>query len=440
MAPSSNGVRLEAGHVTATDAETLQRAMDSTSNGVVIASASGSDYAIVYMNAGFERITGYGCDEVVGRDCRFLQGEATDPTAVAELSRAVRNGAECRLTILNYRKDGEPFWNELFLSPIRDAGGDVVQYVGIQNDVSERQEAQEQVQHLAYHDALTGLGNRAKLERDLVSALEAAAAAGESVALLYLDLDDFKGVNDSLGHVSGDELLRQAADRTQRACRPGDLLIRQGGDEFLVLLTGLSEEAEKTASAVAARVAQTMSDPFDLGGHSVTIGASVGISLFPRDAADAETLLTHADTAMYVAKGAGRGRVALYAGEHQTAPHRRGQRTRETPESVQEIIAAGAVRPVYQPIVELRNGAIAGYEALSRGPVGSPLERPDLLFEEARKHGLTAQLDWLCRAEALRGAMEAGLSSPLSLFVNAEPVTLDSPVPEPARAVWERTR
>src|SRR5690348_10426268 len=114
MATTTNGdgLRPGAAPAAATDPETLQRAMDSTSNGVVIASAAGDDYEIVYMNAGFERITGYGCDEVVGRDCRFLQGEETDPGAVAQLSRAVRSGEECRVTILNYRKDGEPFWNE----------------------------------------------------------------------------------------------------------------------------------------------------------------------------------------------------------------------------------------------------------------------------------------------------------------------------------------
>jgi len=234
-----------------TGAELLQRAMAAASNGIVIADATREDCPIIYINAGFERLSGYCYEDIMGRNCRFLQGPDTDPASVRKLGEAVRDGTERRVTLLNYRKDGAPFWNELFLAPVHDADGRLVQYVGVQNDVTERRRAEEQVAHMAYHDALTGLANRAKLEAGLQRALRDANQRKLSLALLYLDLDDFKSVNDGLGPGAGDDLLREAARRLRAVCRPSDLLARQGGDEFLILLDALEEEPEKTAGAVA---------------------------------------------------------------------------------------------------------------------------------------------------------------------------------------------
>jgi diguanylate cyclase (GGDEF)-like protein/PAS domain S-box-containing protein len=412
--------------------------MAAASNGIVIADATREDCPIIYINAGFERLSGYSYEDILGRNCRFLQGPDTDPVSVRELGEAVRSGAERRVTLLNYRKDGKPFWNELFLAPVHDADGRLVQYVGVQNDVTERRRAEEQVAHMAYHDALTGLANRAKLEASLSRALRDANQRKLSLALLYLDLDDFKSVNDRLGHAAGDDLLREAARRLHAVCRPSDILARQGGDEFLILLDALEEEPEKTAAAVAERAARALSEPFDLGGHKVTVGASVGLSLFPRDARDADSLLKHADSAMYAAKSNGRGRVSLYVDDHPTGERRTGVVPPPVPETVEAIVQASAIRTVFQPIVELANGAVVGYEALSRGPEGSALERPDLLFEAARRGGLLEPLDWACRTTAMRTALEAGLSSPLSLFVNVEPDALGLAPPAQVAEVWER--
>lgn len=410
--------------------------MDAASNGIVIADACRADCPIIYSNPGFERITGYSQEDILGRNCRLLQGPQTDRNTVRELSAAVASSTECRVTLLNYRKNGEAFWNELFLSPVHDDHGALVQYVGVQNDVSERKRVEGQVQHMAYHDALTGLGNRAKIEGGLEQALHEAAEHEASVALLYLDLDNFKAVNDNHGHRAGDDLLRQAADRLRRACRPGDVLSRQGGDEFLILLPRLDTHPEKTASAVAERVAQTLREPFDVIGQEVTVGASVGVSLYPRDATDADSLLEHADTAMYVAKNGGRGRVSLYV-TGQAAPAQRRHGDPPTPTTVREVLDAGAIRTVYQPIVELDNGAVVGYEALSRGPSNSPLERPDLLFSAAREDGLVDELDWACRITALRTADKGGLASPMSVFVNVEPDALALPPPAAVRKSWD---
>jgi len=416
----------------------LMRAMDAASNGIVIADATRPDYPIIYLNAGFERLSGYSDQDVLGRNCRFLQGPGTDATSVRQLSEAVRNGIERKVTLLNYRKDGEPFWNELFLSPVRDAGGRLVQYLGVQNDVTERRKAEDQVAHMAYHDALTGLANRAKLEAKLERALRDAALKDRSLALLFLDLDDFKAVNDRLGHAAGDTLLVEAARRLCGVCRPGDTLARQGGDEFLILLEALEQDPEATAGAVAERVASTLREPFDLDGETVTMAASVGLSLYPRDAQDGESLLKHADSAMYAAKSNGRGRVSLYVEDHHTGERRAGVAPVNPPQTVEAVLAAGAVKTLFQPIVELSNGAVVAYEALSRGPEGSPLERPDLLFDAARRDGLVESLDWTCRTTALRTALEGGLSSPLGLFVNVEPDALGLAPPPHLAEVWSR--
>ena len=416
----------------------LMRAMDAASNGIVIADATRPDYPIIYLNAGFERLSGYSAQDVLGRNCRFLQGPGTDATSVRQLSEAVRNGIERKVTLLNYRKDGEPFWNELFLSPVRDDDGRLVQYVGVQNDVTERRKAEDQVAHMAYHDALTGLANRAKLEAKLERALRDAALKDRSLALLFLDLDDFKAVNDRLGHAAGDTLLVEAARRLCGVCRPGDTLARQGGDEFLILLEALEQDPEATAGAVAERVASALREPFDLDGETVTMAASVGLSLYPRDARDGESLLKHADSAMYAAKSNGRGRVSLYVEDHHTGERRAGVAAVNPPQTVEAVLAAGAVKTLFQPIVELSNGAVVAYEALSRGPEGSPLERPDLLFDAARRDGLVESLDWTCRTTALRTALEGGLSSPLGLFVNVEPDALGLAPPPHLAEVWSR--
>lgn len=410
---------------------TLRRALDATGNSVVIVDADSHDSPIVWVNKAFERITGYDASEAHGRNCRFLQGDATDPKTVAKLAQAVAAGMECRTTILNYRKDGTPFWNEVYISPIR-VGGRVVQYVGIQQDVSERRRSEEHILHLALHDPLTGLANRRLLDERLANALEAASVRCESVALLYVDLDNFKAINDRLGHLAGDEVLRSIAQRLDTASAGRGTLLRIGGDEFLLLMPGLSEGPEEAARACAADIAAQMQAPLQVGRDVVQVTASIGVSLFPRDAADVEALLGHADSAMYEAKQAGRSRVSFYCADGvKPAPSLRisrnqpaNQSAAERGETLAAILDADAVTCVFQPIVDLASGGVLGYEALARGPIGSPLERPDRLFEAARENDRVAELDWVCRATALRTAAAAGLAAPTTLFINVEPAAL----------------
>jgi len=419
----------------------LQRALAAASNGIIITDATTPEQGLMFVNSGFERITGYRAQEVLGRNCRFLQGPDSDAETVAVMRRAIAEGRECRVTVRNYRKDGTPFWNEVFLSPVR-RDGRVVQFIGVQNDVSERRHAEDRVAHLAYHDALTGLANRRRLGELLDQAVERGRRQGLSVALMYLDLDNFKAVNDTLGHAAGDELLRLVAQRLADTVRVGDTLVRQGGDEFLLLLPDIGEDPVLAARTAAERIEQALRAPLRVNGAAVQTSASMGVSIFPRDAPDTTSLLAQADSAMYQAKASGRARLSLYAAADRADHPQRSQPPRAERAgadlSLEAILAAGAIRPLFQPVVDLRSGAHVAYEALARGPLGSALERPDMLFETARRAGRLGELDWTCRVAALDAAEEAGLHEPLSLLVNVEPEALHVACPEHLQPSWAR--
>ncbi|MFL5843059.1 MAG: EAL domain-containing protein [Solirubrobacteraceae bacterium] len=228
-------------------------------------------------------------------------------------------------------------------------------------DVTERHEAQAQIAHMAYHDSLTGLPNRAMLRDHLDLALARARRNGQSVALLYLDLDDFKLVNDGLGHAAGDDLLRMMSDRLRNRLRVEDLVAREGGDEFLVLLADIEQEPTERALAVGESLVAAMREPVRLLDTEFEVNGSVGISIFPGDASDAEELLAHADAAMYDAKAEGRGQVRLFRGDPRRSVERLslGRRLRRAME-LDELVLH------WQPIVALDTGLLKGAEALVR--------------------------------------------------------------------------
>jgi diguanylate cyclase (GGDEF)-like protein/PAS domain S-box-containing protein len=345
------------------------RTLDALGVAVCLADAAYDDQPLVYVNTAFERLTGYSAEEALGRNPRFLQGPDTDPDAIAELRDAIAHGRDCRVTLRNRRRDGTPFWNELTVTPVPGPDRRVALYAGVLVDVTARLRAaddvaaaEQEVHRLAFFDSLTGLPNRAQLEARLRASVTRARRRNRAVALLLVDLDNFKLVNDSLGHTAGDRLLRRIAGRLRGAEGENGMLARHGGDEFLVLLGDLPRsDAEETARAAAAGLAERLAKPFTVTGAEFHVEASIGISIFPDDADGAEALLQHADVAMYQSKGRGRAASTVYAGVTHDPLERLSLSSR-----LRRAIAQGELALHYQPIVWTGSGRLHSMEALLR--------------------------------------------------------------------------
>lgn len=283
--------------------------MSAATTGITIADVRLPDQPLVWINPAFEALSGHRAEDVVGRNCRVLQGPATDPGAVAEIGAAIAAGRGVQVRVRNYRADGTPWWNDLTLCPVSDADGQLTHYVGVQHDVTARVEAEQTVLHLAYHDPLTDLPNRALLDQALSAALDRGARTRAATAVVYIDLDDFKAVNDRLGHAAGDQLLVAVAARLRACLRPGDTVARFGGEEFAILVERPSEAGE--ASAVAERIVAAFDIPFVLGERVLRATASLGVALSTPGLADAPRLLRAADRALYRAKASGKAQYQI---------------------------------------------------------------------------------------------------------------------------------
>ncbi|HET9509220.1 MAG TPA: EAL domain-containing protein [Gaiellaceae bacterium] len=309
--------------------------------------------------------------------------------------------------------DGRTRWVWDRMHPRRTDDGRLL-VDGIVVDITDRKhateelaEAQRQLRHIAYHDPLTGLPNRIAFEERLEQTL-APAPAGQAVAVLFVDLDDFKLVNDSFGHTAGDELLRAVAERLRRATRAEEVVARHGGDEFLLLVSAHAKDGEEpdvagaryAAEAVARRIRRALRAPFEISGVEIVVSASVGISLYPLDAENAQTLLKHADAAMYRAKDEGRDRYQVYAvdGDNALAQLSMAGRLRGALDREDGLVLH------FQPLVRLDSAEMVGVEALIRWHDGDRLVPPGDFLPLAERMGLMGRLsDWVV-AEACRQA------------------------------------
>ena len=275
-------------------------ALLSLDEGVVISDPQGT---VLYVNPAFERLTGYSARSMVGENCRLLQGPETDPETIREIRQTLVRGQSFRKALLNYRKDGTPFWNLLSLVPLKNSAGAITHYVGVQNDITDIRKLEDQNERLAFlsrHDPLTGLANRTALEEHLERTLSRERRHGTPFAVGMIDLDDFKPVNDTWGHQTGDRLLREIARRLDGALRHHDLAVRLGGDEFVVVVEDLEGgERSPAFGALLDRIHASLTAPFVLGdGISARVGLSMGIAFFPEDGTTPETLLKAADTVL----------------------------------------------------------------------------------------------------------------------------------------------
>jgi diguanylate cyclase (GGDEF)-like protein/PAS domain S-box-containing protein len=396
------------------------RAIESSVNAILITDFGHADQPIEYVNPAFEKITGYAPSEAVGRNSEFLLGAEPDQPAMHEIRMALREKREGHAVLRNYRKDGSVFWNEYYIAPVRDEFGEVTHFVGVMNDVTEAKSYEEQLAHQANFDTLTGLANRNLLQDRLHQAIASARREGGTVSVLFLDVDNFKLVNDSLGHNVGDELLRHIAGRLEGCVRETDTVARLGGDEFVLLLLNHANERtviESEVTHLVRKLLTSVAEPIVLGGRAVRASCSVGVSMYPQDGIDTETLLRNADAAMYRAKELGRNRFQFFTAD----VHERIRKRIELEASLRLAIERGEFELHYQPQVGLKTGRIVGVEALVRWRHPERgLIPPGQFIPFAEETGLIVPLGaWvLNRACAQNKAWQDAGLSPIPISVN----------------------
>ena len=279
----------------------LSRALEAVSDGAVV---TGVDRRILFSNRAFTSITGYGPQELIGRDCGILLGVGSDPMVSQELEKAVRSGYSFESELLFYRKDGSSFWNHLSITPVRNEDGVLTHFVEIHRDVTQVRRMADRLSFESRHDDLTGLPNRRSLESHLDRVLIRAARLGTSIAVGVLDLDDFKPVNDRYGHEAGDLLLKDFSMRVRSRLRETDFLARLGGDEFVLVIEDLSPGApDSQIVPFLDRLHEAVETPFVLpSGESATVGMSLGVAIYPDEGVQGDELIRKADLSMYAVK------------------------------------------------------------------------------------------------------------------------------------------
>lgn len=378
---------------------------------------------ILVVNPAFSHMTGYSQAEVLGQTPRLLRSDRHDADFYREMWAGLLEAGQWMGEIWNRRKDGEIYPAWLTISAVRNAQGEVTNYIGACSDLTEQKRSEERIYHLAYYDVLTGLPNRRLLEDRLRLTLVQAHRSGGGVAVLFLDLDRFKDVNDSLGHPVGDRLLQAVAQRLGECLRKGDTAARWGGDEFVVLLRDLGGDQRavaQRASVVAEKIQQTLSEAFTSDGHEVLVTPSTGIALYPWDADNGTDLIKYADTAMYQAKAQGRNNHQFYAAPMHKAVTARLFLENELRGALQRC----EFSLHYQPQVDIASGRITGAEALLRWrhPVRGDIPPAEFIPLAEETGQILAIGEWvLDTAWAQYCAWQAADLCPPRLSVNVSP-------------------
>ncbi len=385
---------------------------ENSQDGILI---TDSQRAIIAVNPAFARITGFTAEEVVGKNPRLLRSGLHDDGFYQRMWRILADTDHWQGEIWNRRKDGTAYVELLNISAVRDSQGGVTHYVGMFTDIQSLKDTQSRLERMAHYDALTELPNRALLTDRMRQALAHADRYEQLLAVCFLDLDGFKPVNDQYGHNVGDRLLVEVAGRLKQAVRAGDTAARLGGDEFVLLLTDFHQMGE--VEPVLGRILHELSAPYQVMGKEIRISTSIGVTAYPLDNGDADTLIRHADQAMYQAKQAGRNRYHLFDAEQD----RQSQARREELDHIRSALENDELVLHYQPKVNLRGGRVIGAEALlrwqspSRGlvPPGEflPLVEASDLIVAIGEWVIAAALDQMARWRA------AGLEMPVSVNI-----------------------
>jgi diguanylate cyclase (GGDEF)-like protein/PAS domain S-box-containing protein len=336
------------------------RALDASSEAVFIARCENDLHLIEYINPAFEKITGLSSKQAMEKDLLVVQEQIGNKQDLIKIQDALQKKRPGHAITHNTRLDGSKFWSDLHVAPVRDEHGNTTHFVGIQNDISESMSHQSILEYQANHDALTGLPNRHLLNTRLQQAISAAKRSPHLMALVFVDLDHFKFVNDTLGHDVGDIVLTTIAKRLTSCLRDADTAARSGGDEFLLIL--VDHESTESISAVIRRVLEVIAQPIIANEQNLYITCSIGISLFSQDGDNASTLLKNADTAMYHAKEKGRNNFQFFNNEMNFRVHERFM----LESSLRQAMTDNSLSLAYQPQIDVLTGKVIGVEALLR--------------------------------------------------------------------------
>jgi diguanylate cyclase (GGDEF)-like protein/PAS domain S-box-containing protein len=390
------------------------RAIEASANAIILVCARRPGLPIEYVNPAFERMRGFSAAEIVGQDLVELAGQEPDQPAVAELRQAIRERRPGQASMRLRRKDGSELYAEVYIAPVYDGTAEPGHFVITQYDVTTAKRYEAELEVRALYDTLTGLANRTLLQ-DRIEAAIALAGRDCAVWVAALDLDHFKYVNDTLGHGAGDEMLKAVAARVQRAVGRADTVARTGGDEFVLVLPGRSDEGEAAAAVQA--VLDALAEPLRLHGQELVMTGSAGLAAWPADGVDAAALIQHAEVAMYRAKDLGRNAVQFYT----PAMNARARERMALESALRGALTHGEFELYYQPQVDLGSGSVVGLEALIRWrhPILG-MVRPDRFIHLAEETGLIVPIGaWVLRTACRQNRewQQAGLGA-LRIAVN----------------------
>ncbi|WP_298393013.1 EAL domain-containing protein [uncultured Azonexus sp.] len=376
---------------------------------------------ILTVNAAFTMLTGYSQEEVAGQDPRMLSAGRTSREDYKRMWAAIKEKSFWQGEIWDRRKDGGVYPKWLSVSVIRDEQGDIRYHIAHFTDVSTERATEAKIHYMAHHDMLTGLNNRFSLKDRLEHALAVARRESARVALLFIDLDRFKVINDTLGHHVGDELLIHVSRRLRQCVRESDLVARLGGDEFVVMLSGI--EHSSSVAMVAEKLVMRVGEPYPVGAHTLYTTPSIGIAIYPMDGEDGETLMRNADAAMYHAKSAGRNNFQFFdAKMNEAAVERLG-----IEHALRLALGRDEFRLHFQPIIDLRTGKVSCVEALIRWQHPERgLLAPGMFIGVAEETGLIQPIgDWVIWAACrqLAAFREAGLSG-IKMAINISAIQM----------------
>jgi diguanylate cyclase (GGDEF)-like protein/PAS domain S-box-containing protein len=401
-------------------AQKLQSACEQSPVSIVITDLQGR---IEYVNPKFEQTTGYTLEEAIGKNPRMLKSGRTSSQDYRDLWQTITAGKTWHGQFHNRRKTGELFWESVSISPIRDEVGKITHFVGVKEDITARKKDEEALFLQANYDLLTGLPNRKLAFERLEKSIIEARLKYTQVAVIFLDLDQFKQVNDSLGHDVGDQLLQQIAQRLQQTLRSTDTVARLGGDEFVIIVPDLTTPT--TIEPIAHKILAVVSQPLLLKNEEIIVSASLGIAFYPKDSDEPARLIQQSDTAMYASKRQGSNAFSFFS----RAMNDAAQAHLRLESRLRCALAKQEMFVLYQPFVELATNRVVGAEALMRwqnpelGHVA-----PEQFIAIAEETGIIHTLgQWILTTACQEATLWSTEDAALWVAVNLSPYQLRDP-------------